>query len=76
MSTELEVAGEEVSGCGSSVSGCLSQGGKLGQAWAQLRTGYEDVLHAIAWGGLSWFWPPLSQMLCPLARDSWPPVLV
>lgn len=22
--------------CGSSVSGCLSQGGKLGQAWAQL----------------------------------------
>ena len=38
VSAGLEVAGEEVSGCGSSVGGCLSQGGKLGQAWAHLRT--------------------------------------
>lgn len=37
--------------------------------------GYEDVLHAVAWGGLSWLWPPSSRILCPLAADSWPSVL-
>lgn len=37
--------------------------------------GYEDVLHAVAWSGLSWLWPPLSRILCLLATDFWPPVL-
>lgn len=37
--------------------------------------GDQDVLHAIAWGGLRWFWPPLSRILHPLATDSRPSVL-